>query len=185
MITMKQLLFISLALLFTACGSSVPETPATKATEMAQRIQIMEDSLFNSMEFDARKAQGLVDVYKAYASAFPADTLTPEYLFRAAGVHKSMRQPQQSIAMYDRIIRDYTQWRRIADAFYLKAFTMDSEMNQKGEAERAYKEVINMFPDHPFARDARIMIDNLQLTDDELIMKFKNMQEEQTQQAQQ
>lgn len=185
MITMKKLLFLSLAVMMVACGGAESETPATKATEMSQRIQGMEDSLFNSMEFDSRKAQGLVDVYKAYAAAFPSDTLTPEYLFRAAGVYKSMRQPQQSIAMYDRIIQDHTQWRRIADAFYLKAFTMDSEMDQKGEAEKAYKQVINLFPDHPFARDARIMIDNLMLTDDELIMKFKSMQQEETEQAQQ
>lgn len=181
---MKKLLFLCVALVFVACGNAETEAPDTKATEMSQRIQGMEDSLFNSSQFDIRKAQGLVDVYKAYAAAFPADTLAPEYLFRAAGVYKSMRQPQQSVALYDRIIRDHTQWPRIADAFYLKAFTMDSELDQKGEAEKAYKQVINLFPDHPFARDARIMIDNLMLTDEELIMKFRSM-EGQPEQAQQ
>jgi len=180
MMAMKNLLLPAALLLIVACGGpSTPDTPEAKSAEMVARIQTMEDSLFNSMEFDRRKAQGLVDVYKAYAAAFPLDTLTPEYLFRAAGVHKSMRQPEQSVMLYERIINDYRGWKRLADAYYLKAFTMDSEMDQKGEAQRAYTEVINLFPDHPFARDARIMIENLSLTDEELIEKFQRMAEEQ------
>lgn len=181
---MKNLFILAALLFIVACGEpAAPDTPEAKSAEMVARIQSMEDSLFNSMEFDRRKAQGLVDVYKAYVAAFPSDSLTPEYLFRAAGVYKSMRQPEQSILLYDRIINDYRGWKRLADAYYLKAFTIDSELDQKGEAQRAYKEVINLFPDHPFARDARIMIDNLSMTDQELIEKFQRMAEEQEAQA--
>lgn len=181
---MKNLLILTALLAVVACGTpSTPDTPEAKAAEMVARIQSMEDSLFNSGEFDRRKAQGLVDVYKAYAAAFPLDSLAPEYIFRAAGVSKSMRQPEQSVLLYDRIIKDYRGWPRLADAYYLKAFTIDSEMDQKGEAQRAYTEVINLFPDHAFARDARIMIENLSLTDEELIEKFQRMAEEQEAQA--
>ncbi len=184
MTAMKNLFLLTALLFIVACGDTAPaDTPETKSAEMVERIQTMEDSLFNTTEFDRRKAQGLVDVYKAYAAAFPLDSLAPEYLFRAAGVYKSMRQPEQSVMLYDRIINDYRGWPRLADAYYLKAFTIDSELDQKGEAQRAYKEVINLFPDHPFARDARIMIENLSLTDEELIEKFQRMAEEQEAQA--
>lgn len=184
MMAMKNLFILASLLLMVACaGPAEPETPESKSAEMVARIQTMEDSLFNSMEFDRRKAQGLVDVYKAYAQAFPLDSLAPEYIFRAAGVSKSMRQPEQSIMLYDRIIKDYPGWKRVADAYYLKAFTIDSELDQKGEAERAYKQVINLFPDHAFARDARIMIENLALTDEELIEKFQRQAAEQEAQA--
>ncbi len=55
------------------------------------------------------------------------------------------------------------------------AFTIDDGLNEKGRAKQAYEEVIMRFPDHPFAKDARAMIDNLQYTDEELIERFKKM----------
>lgn len=181
---MRSLLFLSIALTLAACSGG-EKAPSGKAAEMVARIQSMEDSLFNSGTFEKRNAQALLDVYKAYAATFPLDSLAPEYLFRAAGVAKSMREPQQSIALYDRIIVDYPSWNKLADAYYLKAFTIDSELDQKGEAKRAYEEVINLFPEHPFARDARVMIEHIGLSDEELIAKFQRMAEEQeAQQAQ-
>lgn len=177
------ILFSSVLLAACGGGDAGKDASDAKAAEMVGRIQAMEDSLFNSGAFDSRKAQALLDVYKGYANAFPVDTLAPEYLFRAAGVAKSMRAPQQSLALYDRIIADYPGWRKLADAYYLKAFTIDSELGLKGEAQRAYQEVINLFPDHAFARDARLMLENLYLTDEELIEKFQRMAEEQEAQA--
>ena len=136
----------------------------------------MEDSVFESMSFDQRKAQALLDVYKAYANIHPQDSMAPEYLFRAANVAKSMHEGEQGLALYDRIIKDYPGWTRLPDVYYLKAFTIDSELDRKGEAKTAYEEVIARYPDHPFARDARAMIDNLQYTDEELIQRFQQMQ---------
>jgi TolA-binding protein len=101
--------------------------------------------------------------------------MAPEILFRAAGLAKSMRDPEQSIFLYDRIITDYPSWYRLPDVYYLKAFTIDSDQDRKGEAKRAYEEVINRYPEHPFAKDAKAMIENLQYTDEELIQRFQQM----------
>jgi len=168
-----------LATLFlaTSCGGT-KDGSGGKAQDMTERIRAMEDSLFQHMAFDPRGAQALLDVYKAYAGAFPLDSMAPEYLFRAAGVAKSMGDPEASVFLYDRIIGDYTSWKRLPDTYYMKAFTIDSELGRKGEAQRAYQEVINLFPDHPFARDARLSIENLKYTDEELIERFRRMEEE-------
>jgi outer membrane protein assembly factor BamD (BamD/ComL family) len=181
-IAMKQLsLFALLVALFTACGGG--EKAASPSAELAGRIKAMEDSLFNATSYDQRKAQSLLDVYKAFAATHPLDSMAPEYLFRAAGLSKSMRDPDQSIFLYDRIITDYPSWYRLPDVYYLKAFTIDSDQDRKGEAERAYKEVINRYPDHPFAKDAKAMIENLQYTDEELIQRFEQMQQQQESEA--
>ena len=80
--------------------------------------------------------------------------------------------------VYDRIISNYPGWRRLADTYYLRAFTLDNDLDQKGDAKTAYEEVISRYPDHPFARDAKQMIENLQYTDEQLIEKFKKMNAE-------
>jgi len=170
---MKYILLIPALALLAACGGTKTESPA----DVSARIRAMEDSVFQSLSFDQRRAQALLDVYKAYANANPKDTMSAEYLFRAANVAKSMHDGEQCISLYDRIIREWPSWRRLPDVFYLKAFTIDSELDRKGEAETAYREVISRYPDHPFAKDARAMIENLQYTDEELIQRFQAMQD--------
>ncbi|HMC97275.1 MAG TPA: tetratricopeptide repeat protein [Flavobacteriales bacterium] len=162
--------------LLAACGGGTPEGDGADTTEAVKRIRAMEDSVFENLAFDQRSAQALLDVYKAFASAHPVDSMAPEYLFRAAGVARSVHDADQGLRLYDRIIADYPSWRRLPDVYYLKAFTLDSDLDRKGEARTAYTEVINRFPDHPFARDARAMIENLGLSDAELIEKFERMQ---------
>lgn len=173
----------ALALLLAACGGDSPKgvdgsaDGVMPAADMSGRIKAMEDSLFSMQVFDRRGAQALVDVYGAFAKAHPLDTMTPEYLFRSAGVLKGLGRPEEAMAQYDRIIKDYSGWERLPDTYYMRAFTIDGDLRQKGAAKEAYEEVIDRFPDHPFARDARAMIDNLQYTDEELIERFKRMNE--------
>ncbi|MBK9175751.1 MAG: hypothetical protein IPM46_05315 [Flavobacteriales bacterium] len=64
------------------------------------------------------------------------------------------------------------------DVLYMKALTLDDDLDRDGEAQVVYQQVINNFPEHPFARDAKAMIENLGLSDEELIAKFNRMEEE-------
>ncbi|MBX2973774.1 MAG: hypothetical protein KF797_11785 [Flavobacteriales bacterium] len=170
----KYLLSIPVAVLLFSCGGAgKKDTPA----DAHAQIRTMEDSVFQTLTFDRDKALALIDVYKAYATANPYDTLSAEYLFRAANVAKSMHDGEQSIKLYDRIVRDFPSWRRLPDVLYLKAFTIDSELGNKGEAEMAYRAVVSAYPDHPFAKDAYIMIQNLQYSDEELIQMFQARQD--------
>lgn len=178
---MRALLRLSPFMLLAACGGDA--TPDAKMMESRTRIRAKEDSLFEHQAFDARTAQGMIDVYKAYAAAYPLDSMAPEYLFRAAGTHKSMNQPEEAIRLYDRIAHNYQSWRRRADVLYMKGLTLDDDLDQDGEAQRIYEQVINEYPDHPFARDAKAMIENLGLTDEEIIAKFKAKNEQSTEAA--
>lgn len=171
---MRRILLLALPFVLFACGEAEPAADA-KLMEARTRIRAMEDSLFEHKAFDRRSAQAMVDVYKAYVAAYPKDSLAPEYLFRAAGTVKSMGDPDQSLMLYDRIISDHPDWRRNVDVLYMKALTLDDDLDRDGEAKTVYEQVIANYPEHPFARDAKAMIENLGLTDEELIAKFKAM----------
>lgn len=171
---MRPLLLLFVVAVLASCGSG---DKSEDVSASSTRIRALEDSLFNSGSFDARKAQTLVDLYKGFAAAHAKDSLAPEYLFRAANMSKTMHEGEQGVKLYDRIIKEYPSWNKIPDVFYLKAFTMDSELSSKGEAKMAYEEVIERFPNHPFAKDARAMIENLQYSDAELIERFQRMQD--------
>jgi hypothetical protein len=90
---MKYLFLFAVSALLLSCGGAKEETPADAQT----RIRAMEDSVFQTLSFDERKARALIDVYKAYATANPYDSVSAEYLFRAANVAKSMHDGEQSV----------------------------------------------------------------------------------------
>lgn len=173
--TMRIPIALCLLVLFAACGGNAPVREDSKAVEASRRIRTMEDSLFRSNTFDRKAAQSLLDVYLAYERSFPSDSLAPEYAFRAANQKKTMGDPQGSLQIYDRIISNYPGWRKMADVYYLRAFTIDDGLKQKGEAKKAYEQVIEKFPDDPYAAQAAQMIVNLQFTDEELIERFRRM----------
>ncbi len=178
---MRSTLFTTvLALFVAACGGAAEADKSADprtlpAREMSARIRTMEDTLFAKDVFDRRGAQALLDVYKAFAKAFPTDSMAPEYLFRAAGMNKGLGQPEDAVVLYERIIKEHPQWARVADTYYMRAFTIDADLKEKGRAKAAYEEVIARFPDHRFARDSKAMIDNLKYTDEELIDRFRRM----------
>jgi tetratricopeptide (TPR) repeat protein len=174
---MKALRYLPL-LVLAACGGGT-EVPAPESKVAppgtVERIRTQEDSLFNRLGSDQRGALALLGVYKVFADSFPQDTMAPEYLFRAAGLSKALGQAAQGVTLYDRIIVNYPDWRKIASTYYMKAFTIDDGLDDTAAARIAYQQVIDKFPDHPFARDARAMIGNLRYSDEELIARFKAM----------
>lgn len=182
-ITYTAITAMALCLLASCGGSGSADTPSKGIDTVAStRIRAMEDSLYAKPGVDRKGAQALLDVYLLYAKQHPLDSLTPEYIFRGASIKSTLGDPQGGIVLYDRIIRDFPHWRKIADTYYLKAFTIDNGLHQKGEAETAYKEVINRFPEHRFAKDAAQMIENLKYTDEELMQKFEAMNADSAQQ---
>lgn len=134
--------------------------------------------MFSKSVFDRRAALGLRDVYLAFVKTNPLDSMAPEYLFRAAGVSHNLGEGQRTMELYDRVIKEYPSWKRLPDTYYLRAFTIENDLGQKGEAQTAYQQVIDRFPGHPFAEQAAQAIKNLPYSDAELIERFEKMNAE-------
>lgn len=174
--------------MMAACGGQAGEEAAStnasgkeiSSMESFERIKNMEDSVYNQQKFDPRGVHALHDVYKAHLNRFSSDTITPHILFRSASTSRQLNMAQEAIDNYDRILSEFPDWYRVADAAYMKAFTLDDKLGQKDLAEKAYKDVIANYPDHQFARDAQAMLENLHLSDEELIRKFEEMNKKQS-----
>jgi outer membrane protein assembly factor BamD (BamD/ComL family) len=110
----------------------------------------------------------------------PLDSLSPEFIFRAANMKVSFGDPKAGIGLYDRIIANYPTWGKLQDAYYLKALTIDNDLHQRGAAQQAYQEVIDKFPGGRFTAEAQQMIANMQYSDEDLIKKFEAMNADST-----
>lgn len=172
-----------LVVLFFACGGEQGADPNTKteqpteeviAAEQQKTIAKLEGDLYQeNLKFDRRAANQIFDVYIAYAAEHPLDTITPEYLFRAAQVSTGLKKNELAIKIYDRIVKNYPDWNKIVETKFMKGFTYQNHMDRLGAAKEVYKDIMYDHPDHPLAEQARQLIENMQYTDEELIKKWQ------------
>ncbi|MEI8203395.1 MAG: tetratricopeptide repeat protein [Bacteroidota bacterium] len=160
------ILLIITILMFAACGN--------KMEKAAKNIKQMEDALLkDSTGIDIKKAKDLTDAYLAYADEFPKDTLAPVFIFKAADISMNISKPEQAVNLFNRVLKDYPDFRRAPDCIFMKAFLYENVMKNLKKAEEFYKEFIKKYPNHELAKDAQISINNLGKTPEQLIAEFE------------
>ncbi|GAB5539111.1 MAG: hypothetical protein Salg2KO_12140 [Salibacteraceae bacterium] len=180
----RYTLFFSLAILLFACGDMQPEE-AEKLTPEKQQMVIekMEQELLGSKSLDQpinqNKAKNLIIQYQNYINMNPKDSLTSVYLFRAADMSIAVGSYEACIKYLDKIINDFPNSDRIVETMLFKGFVYETHIGNHANAIASYKALIDRYPNHRLAGDARAAIDNLTLTEEELLEKFEKMKKEQ------
>lgn len=111
----------------------------------------------------------LIQAYENYANAFPEDTLSPEYLFKGAEVAMNMNMSGRAIEYHQRILLSWPDYRKASYSLFLQAFIYENQMQQFETAKKLYQEFITRYPDHPLTDDARVSVENMGRSVEELI----------------
>lgn len=135
---------------FTSCGKS----PAS----MNKQIAGLEQEIKAVSPADTAKVNELIAVYEQYASEFPKDTLSPEYLFRAGGMCLSFNKPSRSLEIFRRVCRNYPQYKRAGECLFMQAFVFENALGDYDNAGKIYREFITKYPGHPLADDAELSL---------------------------
>lgn len=165
----KKLAFLAIiSVFFYACGSSPEDEAKSKINELESNLFSSEDMVVNR-----KQASELVNAYIAYADEFPKDTLSPEYIFKAADICMNILNPSKAVWFFDRIIREYPDYRKVPESMFLKAYVYDNNMQSYDLARKLYTEFIEKYPDNEFADDAKVSIQNLGKTPEQIIMEIE------------
>jgi hypothetical protein len=130
-----------------------------------------------SGRIDSQKARHYIALCQIRALLQPEDTSAADHLNEAAKVAKSIRAFPVSLELYDWIITDYLQTPYGPKAMFLKAFTLENDLNDLESARIAYEAYLKSWPQDDFADDARILLDNLGKDPSELIRQFQQQQQ--------
>lgn len=168
----KNTIIILAAITFMAACTAGSERDASE-------IAAAEDALFSEDKgiTDKSKAIELVDMYVAYADNYPEDSMAAEYLFKGAEFCLSMELGQRSIDLYDRVILEYPDFRKAPECLFLKGYVYENYLGNLEEARMIYELFLQKYPDNDFADDARISIENLGKSPEELIKQFEEQQQ--------
>ncbi len=161
---------LALVIALAACAPGARQEAAT--------IKDAEDALFSGNDgfVDKTKALELVDMYVGFADKYPDDSMAVEYLFKGAEFCLNLGEGERSIELYDRVIQEYPDFRKVPECLFLKAYVYENYMGDLESARAYYSEFLGKYPDNEFADDARISIQNLGKSPEELIQQFEEQQ---------
>lgn len=171
---MKKLTYIillALSGLIISCGPTKDKTEA--------KITAMEEKLFNSGSgFSRSAADSLINMYQDFAAAYPNDSLAPVYLFKAASMQMNLQNGPGSIALFDRIMKNYPEFDKAPLCLFFTGYVQENVLGDIDKARASYQLFIDTYPDHDFVDDAQASINNLGKTPEEMIREFEAKQAE-------
>lgn len=161
---MRKFCYIIVCLILMGCNSNDP----------LKRIEKLEKQAFSTESaIDRTVAEDLVQAYCDFADANPQDAMTPEYLFKAVDVSMNLNEPQRTIFIIDKLLKDYPEYPRTQAALFVKAFIFETRYNNIDMAKKLYEQYLEMYPNGEFVSDCWASIENLGLTPEELVRKFE------------
>ncbi len=162
-----KILLLAICAFILSCGNPQKEL-ATKIDDMSHKVY--NDS---TKRIDDVMAKQYIEACAEYASKFPADTLAPVLLLKAAETSRNIRDYQTALGIYDQIIKDFPAYKKAPQAMFLKAFTIDDNMGKKEDAKLIYEAFLEKYPNDEFAESAKFMLQNLYKSDAEIIQGFE------------
>lgn len=129
----------------------------------------------NTMLFTAEEQLTLCEVY---LENFPNKAGKPEVMLKAANACRALSKPQEAINYLNRFLGSYADHKDRAEALFTKAFIFDEDLQDKDKAKKTYTQLIQQHPNSLYRENAEILMEQLYLTDAELIEKFRKQNSE-------
>lgn len=166
---MKNLSFLLLIIVgLIACEPSV--------TQLSENIDKIENELKEMNTLDVEKVESLIAMYQKLIDKVENEK-KPSLLEKKAKYHASLNQYDAALDVYVKIYNDYPAYDKRGEALFMQAFIYEVNQNDLPKAEALYQQYLNEFPEGDFAKDAQFSIDNLYLSPEELIQKFKEAEQ--------
>ena len=146
---MKRVNMKSVVLLFAFVLTMVSCT--SDKQKQIETIAKAESELINdtSLMVNPEKGKAMKEMYLKFADKYPNDTISANYLFKAADLSNGLRDPKSTIEILDRLLTTYPKSQKCASALFLQAFIYDTELKMVDSAKVKVKEFIQRYPTDP------------------------------------
>ncbi len=109
-----------------------------------------------------------VNACEAYALSY-ADEKSPEYLYKAAEIARSLRTFPKTLSLYDWIIESYPNYEKASTTLFLKGFVIENELQNDELARECYQEFLDKYPNDELADDVLFLLENLGKSNEEIL----------------
>lgn len=123
---------------------------------------------------DPGKAKHMIELYTAYATNFPDDTLSPGFLFKAGDMSSKINETAKAIELFGVLTTNYPEHPNASYALFLQGFIYENQVGDPAKAKPYYEKFLSTYPDHPLAQDVAFSLENLGKSPEELIREFES-----------
>ncbi|MGB0166092.1 MAG: tetratricopeptide repeat protein [Luteibaculum sp.] len=167
----KKIGVLAVAYFMIACGGGNKEEVLTE--------QQLVDSLQSYMTKlqDENLEPELIIAYSSKQVDFANKLLTnydesqhlEKWLFEAGKAGRTSGRFESGIMFFKEFVSRYPNDKRVPEALFLTGFIYDEDLKDKDRAKGCYEQVVKKFPTHDLADDAQALIEQLYMTDEEII----------------
>lgn len=146
-----------------------------------QKIQDAESNLYakeGAFQFNDSLATITIAAYEQYASSFPEDAETPEYMFKAADLYRAKREFEPALAIYDKLQTNYADFKKVPQTVFLQGFVYENDLKDMPKAKERYETFLAEYPNHDLAKDVKFSLDHLGKTPEQIIKEFTQQQQQ-------
>ena len=151
---------------------------STGREKMSGEISKMESEMKSTQKVDSSAVIELLSAYQNFSSKYPGDSLSPEYLYRAAGMAAGFNHGTQAIDLYESITHTYPEYKKLPECYFMEAFTYENTLGNIGKAGELYRQFLIKYPDHELADDAQVAIKFLGKSPEEMVREFEKINTE-------
>jgi tetratricopeptide (TPR) repeat protein len=176
---MRKLLILALYFPFlVACNTNAS---ADKTLELQQKLIALDKEMGGANVTNSAKAYEFIKVSESLAAEVEK-TNPDQYvdlLLKAAGLAKTIDNPQKSIELYQKVVVGLPQHKKAPTALFMIGFVYENDLNNLEKAKQTYEQFLQQYPNDPdFADDAKTSLTMLGKTPEEIIREFEQKQQE-------
>ena len=97
--------------------------------KLSDEIALSESKLFSDSvkSLNVDESNNVLNNYLLYADKYKEDTISADYLFKAADLANGLRRPKESIAIFDRLMTSFPEYRKSPTALFMQAFIYETD----------------------------------------------------------
>ncbi len=155
------LLSVITIIYFSSCGNEGAEVKNDTQGLMIAKIDSIYVSMGKSETYDPKEAMNALRLYVEYATKYPDDSLTAEYLFRASDIAQGTGNYQQAAEFLETILNKHTMYTKYPDVLFSAALVYDNYLETVNHGdERAvqlYDVIISKYPETNYAEQSKVL----------------------------
>ncbi|MEO0727417.1 MAG: tetratricopeptide repeat protein [Bacteroidota bacterium] len=121
-----------------------------------------------------RVARQYLQLTNTYAQARPDAPESPELLYKSGEIARSIGAFQEALNIYSNIESYFPQYKKAPKALFMQAFTYAEDLNDEEQARMLYERFLEKYPEDDFVKDAKILLENLGKSDEEIFQQLQN-----------
>ena len=162
--TLKLMMFAVLAFAMAACGGNQKEITHDD-------LKKAEATLFNDdMTVNESVAPQVAEKYCQFVKQHPNDTSAAQWLYHAMEINVLLANSDKSVELCDQLVKQYPQstWAPMS-LFLLGSYVYDDQLSDTAKAHQAFQKLIDNYPESPLVEDARMSIQYLGMSPEEIM----------------